>query len=164
MSLTVRNYGDGKSGATKMSLRQRLEDNLLTAIKAKDQLTRDVLRGVKSALKNREIALKTDSLDNSEVEKIIAIEVKKRKESIEAFQKANKPKLTEIEQQELKLLEKYLPEPMSDQDVEKIITGVIEKLGDSANIGSVMRELSAKLQGQADMGSVSKLVAQKLTK
>lgn len=147
-----------------MSLRQRLEDNLLTAIKAKDQLTRDVLRGVKSALKNREIALKTDSLDNSEVEKIIAIEVKKRKESIEAFQKANKPKLTEIEQQELKLLEKYLPEPMSDQDVEKIITGVIEKLGDSANIGSVMRELSAKLQGQADMGSVSKLVAQKLTK
>ena len=147
-----------------MSLRQRLEDNLLTAIKAKDQLTRDVLRGVKSALKNREIALKTDSLDNSEVEKIISIEVKKRKESIEAFQKANKPKLTEIEQQELKLLEKYLPEPMSDQDVEKIITGVIEKLGDSANIGSVMRELSAKLQGQADMGSVSKLVAQKLTK
>lgn len=164
MSLTVKNYDAGKSGATKMSLRQRLEENLLTAIKAKDQLTRDVLRGVKSSLKNREIALKTDSLENSEIEKVISIEVKKRKESIEAFQKANKPELMEIEQKELKLLEKYLPEPMSDQGVEKIITAVIEKLGDNANIGSVMREVSAKLQGQADMGSVSKLVAQKLTK
>ena len=133
-------------------------------MRAKDELTRDVLRGVKSAIKNQEIELKIEFLDDPEIEKIVLKEVKKRKESIEAFQSANKPDLVEIEQKELRLLEKYLPEPLSDQDVEKIITAVIEKLGDSANIGSVMGEVSSKLRGQADMGSVSKLAAQKLAR
>lgn len=146
------------------SLRQRIENDLLTAVKAKDELTRDVLRGLKSSLKNQEIELKTDSLGDSETERIVSKEVKKRKESIIAFNDANKPELAQTEQKELELLNKYLPEQMSEEKVKKIVEDIVASLGGGANIGSAMKEASTQLRGKADMSLVSKLVAQELAK
>lgn len=147
-----------------MSLRQRIEDDLLTAVKSKDALTRDVLRSLKSSLKNQEIELKTDSLDDNEIEKIISREAKKRKESIDAFNSANKPELVDVEKKELELLNNYLPEQLPEEKVVEIVEKILADLGDTANIGSAMKEAGAQLRGKADMGMVSKLVAQKLAK
>jgi uncharacterized protein YqeY len=143
-----------------MSLRQRIEDDLLTATKSKDEVKRDVLRGLKSALKNYEIDVRAE-LTDADVEKVIAKEAKNRKESIEAYTQANKPELAASEQDELKILQGYLPEQLSEAEIEPIIDQVIAEMG-AADKGKVMGRLSQQLKGRADMGVVARIVNQKL--
>lgn len=146
-----------------MSLRQRLEDDLLAAIKAKDELKREVLRGLKSAIKNREIELRTGELADLEIERVVAKEAKRRKESIEAYGQAGKPELAESEKAELTILESYLPEQVSEEKITKLVKAAVAELGERANIGSVMGKLGPELKGKADMGLVSRLVNQALS-
>ena len=145
-----------------MSLRQRLDDELLAAIKSKNELTRDVLRGLKSAIKNREIELQTGELTDSEIEQVVAKEAKRRKESIVAYDQAGKPELAKSEAAELAILETYLPEQISEEKIAEMVKAAVAELGESANIGSVMGKLGPQLKGKADMGLVSRLVNQEL--
>ncbi|MEX0594658.1 MAG: GatB/YqeY domain-containing protein [Patescibacteria group bacterium] len=147
-----------------MTLLQRIEDDLLAAVKAQEPLARDVLRGVKSSLKNLAIEIAKADLSEEQVEGVIAKEVKRRKESIEAYINAGRQELVEIEQNELKVLEKYLPEQLDIKDVEKIIDSVIAELGKAANTGNVMGKLSGLFKGKADMGQIAKLVNEKLSR
>jgi len=144
-----------------MSLRQRIEDELLSAIKNKEELKRDVLRGLKSALKNYEIDSQTE-LTDADVEKVVAKEVKNRKESIEAYNQAGKTELADSEQAELEILSTYLPEQLSEDEVIKIIDQVLSELPEG-NRGQIMGQLSQKLKGKADMGFVATVVNQKLS-
>ncbi len=145
-----------------MSLRQRLEDDLLAAIKARDELPREVLRGLKSAIKNQEIELQTGELNDTEIEQVVAREAKRRRESIVAYDQAGKPELAEQEKTELTILESYLPEQINEEKIAELVKAAVAELGENANIGSVMGKLGPQLKGKADMGLVSHLVNQEL--
>ncbi|MEX1051783.1 MAG: GatB/YqeY domain-containing protein [Patescibacteria group bacterium] len=143
-----------------MPLRERLEGDLLAAIKTKNEISRDVLRGLKSAIKNQEIELQTEQLNDAEIEQVVAREAKRRKESIEAYGQANKPELAAAEQAELAILQAYLPEQISEEELAAIVKAAVAELGEGATIGAVMGKLGPELKGKADMGAVSRLVSQ----
>lgn len=145
-----------------MSLRQRLEDDLLAAIKARDELPREVLRGLKSAIKNREIELQSGELSDPEIEQVVAKEARRRKESIAAYGQVGKPELAQSEKVELTILESYLPEQISEEEIAELVKVAVGELGESANIGSVMGKLGPQLKGRADLGLVSRIVNQEL--
>lgn len=147
-----------------MSLQQQLDTELITAMKAGETEKRDVLRMLKSAVKNAAIEQSKAELPDAEVLGVIRREAKKRKESILAFEQANKPELVTAEKAELTILESYLPAQM---DEEGIRTKVKEYLAAHpttlAQVGQVMGALSGELNGQADMGLVSKVVREELS-
>lgn len=143
-----------------MSLRQRIEDDLLVATKSKDETKRDVLRGLKSSLKNYEIDAQIEATD-ADVEKVITKEVKNRKESIEAYTRVGKPDLAASEQAELEILQAYLPEQLSEAEITSVIDRVFTEMP-NANKGQLMGRLSQELKGRADMSSVVNIVNQRL--
>lgn len=146
-----------------MSLQTTINDQLLTALKAGDNQTRDILRLLKSALQNSAIELNRTELTDEEVLGVIAKEVKKRKESILAYTQANKPELVKAEQAEMSILEKYLPAQMSEEDIlAHIKTYLAAHPTTITQMGQAMGALSAELKGQADMGQVSQLLRREL--
>lgn len=146
-----------------MSLVDRIENDLLTAVKEQDSLARDTLRGLKSTIKNYQIEKGSTDTSDSEVEQLIAKEVKRRRESIVAYEGLGKTELADSEKEELKLLEKYLPEQLGEEEIEAIVKEVISELGEEATTAKAMAALSARLRGRADMGLVSKVVNQALS-
>lgn len=145
-----------------MSLTERLEGDLVSAIKSSDEFRRDTLRLVKSAIKNQAIELGHD-LSDEEAVTIIAKEVKKRKESIEAYNQAGKPELAEQEQKEIDLLKDYLPEQMDEAKIKEIVDKYFEtNPKDPSKIGQTIGALSPQFKGKADMGLVSKIVREAL--
>ena len=143
-----------------MSLQKDIENNLNIALKAKDTVKTNTLRMLKSGIQNKSIELKKDSLDDEEIINIIRKEVKKRYDSIESFKQGNREDLVEKEQEEVKILEGYLPSMMSEQDISKIIDEIIAS-GEN-NFGLIMKQVMTKTKGQADGKIVQKLVKEKL--
>jgi len=120
---------------------------------------------LKSSIKNSEIALKK-ALDDPEVVKILQREVKQRKDSIESFLSAGREQLAEKEKKEIKYLEKYLPEQLSDDDLTAILETVIVETGakSMADLGKVMASAMSKVSGRADGSAVSEKAKELLTK
>lgn len=144
-------------------LQEQIESELTTAIKSGDYNLRDTLRLLKSALKNFAIELHKEELTDGEVTTVIAREIKRRKESIEAYQVANKPKLAEAEKAELNLLQKYMPELMSEEDIKAHVAEYLEKNPTTmSEMGKAMGALSGELKGKADMGVVSRILREQL--
>lgn len=133
------------------------------ALRDKNQEELAVLRMLKSNLQNKEIALKKE-MEPTEVVATIKSEIKKRKESIEAFVQGNRPELAEKEKSEIKILEKFLPAQMSDDEVKTKVQTVIDGLSDEekANFGLVMKTVMAEMKGNADGAIVSKAVKELL--
>lgn len=139
-----------------------IEQDLLAAIKSGDEFTRDALRFLKSSLKNAEIEA-GGTLDEEKSTQIIAREVKRRQESIAAYNTAGKPEMAESEQKEIELLQKYLPEQMGEDEVKAVISDYLAKNpADISQFGRVMGEISRELKGKADMQKVSALIRQSL--
>lgn len=146
-----------------MSLWERIDEELVTALKSNDPKKRDTLRLVKSALKNAAIDAQKDILDDEEVVKIISREVKRRKESIEVYEQIGKTELAEEEKAELEILNTYLPTLMSEDETRKIVTDYLkENPTTPQEMGRAMGALSGKLKGQADMGLVSKILRESI--
>lgn len=143
-----------------MSLTQQIENDYQQAFKAKEESVVSVLRLLRSALKNEEIA-KKEKLTDDEVIKILKTEIKKRKESIDEYKKADRDELADKEQAELVILEKYLPQQMSEDQINEIADKVIADNPD-ANFGQVMGQVMAQTKGQADGQLVKQIVEQKL--
>ncbi len=143
-----------------MSLEQTIDSDLKVALKEKNTLKLDTLRMLKSALHNKVIELKKETLDEKEVTAIIQKEVKKRQDSIEAFKQADRQELADKEAQEADILSAYLPEMLSEEEIAKLVDEVISSGQD--NFGLIMKEVMAKAQGQADGQVVQKLVKAKL--
>ena len=145
-------------------MRERILKDLVTAMKEKDKEKLAVLRMVKGAMQLEEIN-KKEELKDDEVIAVLAKQIKTRKESIVEFQKGNRNDLVEQTEKEIEILETYMPEQLSGEEVEKIIVEAIQKVNASApyDMGKVMGIITPLLRGKADMSSVSKMVKEKLS-
>ncbi|MEX0877236.1 MAG: GatB/YqeY domain-containing protein [Candidatus Spechtbacterales bacterium] len=149
-----------------MSLVDQIQSDIKTALKEKDEKASLVLRSLSAAFKNKEIELgkREEGLSDVEVEAIILSEIKKRKEARQQYEKGGRSDLVEEEMAEEKILEKYAPEQMSEDKLEKIIDDIIEKTEAAGmqDIGKVMKEVMAQVGNNADGSLVSLLVRKKL--
>ena len=145
-------------------MKEQIINDLKEAMKAQDKETLSVIRMVKGAISLEEINTKKELTDN-EIINIIAKQIKTRKESIEDFKKGNRQDLIDQTEKEIEILNKYMPEQLSDEEVEKIIQNVIDEVKPTgiSDMGKVMKEAKEKLAGQADMSFVSKVIKEKLS-
>lgn len=145
-----------------MAILNQLQDDLKEALKSSQESLRDTVRLILSQIKNRAIELGEDLLDLSEEEiiNVLRKEIKKRKESIAAYEKGGRADLAEKEKKELAILEKYAPPMMSDDNLEKLVASTIEELGgkEAVNFGQVMQAVMKKAAGQADGKKVAEIV------
>ncbi len=147
-----------------MSIKEKLFSDLKTAMKARDAIKVSTIRMVNSALKNKEIE-KGNELADTEVETIIASEMKKRREAAEQYAKGGREELAEKEKAEMAILIEYLPEQMSEDDVRKLVREAIEEAGATAmsDLGKVMKGVMPKLKGKADGSVVNRIAKEELT-
>jgi hypothetical protein len=140
-----------------MSLRERLEADMKTAMKSRDTLRLETIRGVRGAMRNKEIEL-GESLDEDGILRVIRTLVKQRADSIEQFQAAGRSELVEKETSERQLLESYLPAAPDAAAVDRAVAAVIAELGAQGpkDMGRVMKAALEKLGAGAD----GKLVSQ----
>lgn len=122
-----------------------------------------VLRFILSEIKYEEID-KQKELNNEETVDLLRKELKKRKEAIVLFKKGQRNDLVEDEERQLKIIERYLPQELSENELLKIINDVIKDAGDTSNPGRIIGMVIAKVKGQADGSTVAKLVKDKLQK
>lgn len=146
-----------------MTLDQRLDHDLKEAMKNRDEKRLSLLRLLKNAIKNAEIA-KRSALEEAEIIRVLEKQAKERRDSIECFKSGNRPELAEKEAYELSLIEKYLPVRLDKQAVEAIIDEVIKELAvtELFGMGQVIKTTVAKSNGAADGKMVADLVRQKL--
>ncbi len=111
-----------------MSLRNRILDDIKTAMKARDQLRADTLRFLQSAVKYKEIEVRPNEIKDDDIMGVIKKLVKQRKESIEQFEKAGRQELADKEKSELVIYETYLPKALDRAEVEKVVAAVIADL------------------------------------
>lgn len=149
-----------------MNLKEKLQVDLVEAQKAKNPLKVSTLRMLAAAVKNFEIEKGGAGFSASEEDLISVIQkqVKQREDSIESYKSGGRAELAEKETKELEMLQNYLPEMISEEEIEKLVASAIKETGASslADIGKVMGKLS-NLRGKADMGVVSTLVKKKLS-
>lgn len=131
------------------------------ALKAGNKVELDALRFVISQIKYEEIA-KQKELTDEEVVTLMQKEVKKRKEAVEMFRKGNRADLVENEEAQIKAIQKFLPQQLSMQELDKIIDEIIISAAGDKNMGKIIGLVMAKTKGKADGSAVSNLVRQKL--
>jgi len=146
-----------------VELKQKLMDDLKQAMRGGDEVRRSVIRLVMAAIKNAEIARQA-ALDDTDILGIIAKEVRQRGESIEAFRLGNRPDLVAQEQAELTILNEYLPQQMTREEIIVAARRVIEEVGAQglADKGKVMPKLIAQLKGSADGREINAVVTELL--
>ena len=129
------------------------------AQKARDSLTLNTIRCVISEIKNQEIDLRRE-LDDAEITSLVSTQIKKRKEAATLFDKGGRTDLSEKENQEMVILQKYLPEQVSEEDLKNRIQEVILELGivDIKDLGMVMKTIIPQFKGRADNGQIKNLV------
>lgn len=144
-------------------MKDRIAKDIVTAMKEKDKVTLETLRMVKGAIQMEEIKAKKELTDD-DIALVIGKQIKTRKESIEEFKKGNREDLISKTTEEIKVLEKYMPEQLSASEIDAIVTKAISEIGASmpSDMGKVMGKVTPLLKGKADMGLVSKLVKDKL--
>jgi len=165
-----------------MVLKEKIQEDLTTVLREKKELELSVLRMLLSAVINRETEKKTKiwkakpelspekikkegQLTDEEIFEVIASEIKKRKESIELFEKGKREDLVKKEKAEAEILQKYLPEQLSEEAIKKLVEEAIAKVGakEIKDMGKVMAELMPQVKGKADGSLVSKIVKELLT-
>jgi len=147
-----------------MSLQDQLSQEIKTAMLAKDADRLSALRMLKSALGYVQIERKTESLPDAEVVTLVQKEVKKRRDSIEQFEKGGRAELAAKEKQEISVLESFLPQPLPADELEKLVRATIQELGATGkkDMGPVIKAVQAKAAGRADGKSISTLVGKLL--
>lgn len=149
-----------------MSLKQKIFEDLKTAMKAGETEKRDVLRMLDSMIKNTEIdkLKKEEGLSDEEVMDVIARAIKQRKDAVIQYEAGGRPELAEKEMKEVEILMAYMPEQMSEDKVREIVKEVIMAAGvtSKADIGKVMGPAMGRLKGQADGNLVKKIVEEEL--
>ena len=134
-----------------MTLKEKLLLDMKEAMKSKDSLKLGTVRSVISAVKNREIDLRKD-LDEEEILAIVSPELKKRKEAANLYEKGKRPELQDKEIQEMGILQTYLPEQVSEEDLRERIQEVIAETGAEGrkDFGKIMKTLVPEFKGKAD--------------
>lgn len=147
-----------------MNLRQKITEDMKSAMRAGDVKRRDALRLLQAALKQKEVDERIE-LDDAAVVAVIEKMLKQRRDSIAQYEAAQRQDLADIEKFEAGVLQAYMPEALSDAELDAMISEVIASVGEngSPKIGEVMALLKPKLAGRADMAKVSLLVKAKIT-
>ena len=150
-----------------MTLQERIDSDLKDAMRAKEAARLGVLRMLKSALKYSAIekAGAEAQLDDAEAAQVIRKQVKQRQDSIEQFEKGGRPELAAKEKDELAILQAYLPQGLSAEELEKIVRETIGEVGatSKAQMGAVMKALQGKVAGRADGKTLSQEVQKQLS-
>ena len=147
-----------------MTLNEQINSDIVNYMKAKDSFKLGVVRMVKGAIQLEKINLKRD-LNDEEVIAVVAKQIKMRNDSISEFTKGGRLDLVEQYKNEIEVLNKYMPEQLSEGEVDKIIEEAFDKIipTSSKDMGLIMREVSPKLKGRADMGRVNAIIKDKLS-
>jgi uncharacterized protein YqeY len=149
-------------------LRQRLNDDLKTAMKARDQAAVSTLRMVMAGLKDRDIAARpqgnTDGIDEAGIVDMMQKMVKQRQESIELYKQGGRQELVDKEQGEIEIIERYMPQKLSEAEALAAIEQVVTELGASSikDMGKVMAALKERFAGRMDFAKAGGQVKQKL--
>ena len=149
-----------------MSIQERIDSDLKDAMRAKDTTKLGVLRMIKSALKYAAIA-KSDAeaeLSEAEATQVIRKQAKQRRDSIESFEKGGRAELAKKEKEELSILNAYLPQAMSADELAKVVGDTISEVGATkAQMGAVMKALQAKVAGRVDGKTLSQELSRQLS-
>ena len=142
-----------------MSLKQQITEDMKTAMRAKDSVRLGAIRLLLSAIKQREVDERIE-LTDADVIAVIEKMLKQRRDSITAFESANRVDLADIEKFEVSVLQTYMPKQMSDDEISQIITQVIADTGaqGAKDMGKVVGLVKPLVAGMADMGKVSGLI------
>ncbi len=138
-----------------MGLVDRIQQDLTSAMKTKDELRLSVLRMMKTALKNKQVE-KMAALEDTEAVQVLSTLIKQRRDSIEQFTRGGRADLAEKEQKEIAIIEPYLPARASDAEVDAAITAAMAETGARSpkEMGAVMKNVMARLKGQSVDGKV----------
>ena len=144
-----------------MNLKEKLLSDMKEAMKSKDSLKLGTIRSVIAAVKNQEIDLRKD-LDEEDVLTIVSREVKKKKKAASLYKKGRRPELEDKEIQEMKILQTYLPEQVSEEDLRQRIQQVIEETGAEGmkDFGKIMKTLVPEFKGKADNALIKELASE----
>lgn len=164
-----------------MMLKQKIRQDVETAFKAREQLKTETLRQLLASMTTKEkekrftlVKAKPDTkedelqkqseLSDEEVGLVVFSEIKKRREAIEGFEKGGRQEMADKENQELEILQAYLPEQLGEDDIKKLVKEAVAKTGASGpqDMGKVMAELMPKVRGKADGSLVSRIVRENL--
>jgi uncharacterized protein YqeY len=146
-----------------MSLIVRIEDELQQAMRARDRERTDTLRMTLASLRAAEKELLRPLKEDEELQ-VLQRERKRRSEAADAFREGGRPEQAEKEERELEVIEEFMPEPMSEEDIERIIDDAIAETGATSlrDLGRVMADVMPQVAGRADGSTVSQLVREKL--
>lgn len=147
-----------------MTLLEKIQNDMVSCMKSKDSFTLGVLRMVKGAIQLETINKKTE-LSDEEIISVIAKQIKMRNDSITEFEKANRIDLVEQNKNEIAILTKYMPKQLNDDEINSIIDEVFSLVNPTGpkDIGAVMKEISPKVKGKADMGKVNAIIRERLS-
>ncbi len=147
----------------------QITDDIKDAMRARDKVRLRTLRSLRAALQNKQIDSRESADDETALSEqavlsVIRKEAKQRKDSIEQFEAGGRDDLVQKEQEELEILQSYLPDPLTDDELEATIDAIIEEVGASsmADMGPVMGKAMGKLRGRVDGGRVQQVVKSKL--
>ncbi len=145
------------------SLKRRINQDAKEALKSKDTLTLNVLRMLKSEIRYKEIE-RGSELSDDDVISVLSTAIKKRKDSIQQFEKGGRDDLVSKEKQELTVVTKYMPERVSEEELSQIISQAISEEGatGSSDLGKVMKLVMPKVRGRADGKKVNQMVSSQL--
>lgn len=152
-----------------MSTREKINSAMKDALKNKDMGRVAAIRLMVAAMKDKDVASRTDGrndgIDKSALLSLLQSMIKQRQESAKIFRENNRPELAEKEEGEIAVIEGFLPKQLSDDEVAKVVEGIIATTGASSikDMGKVMAELKANYAGQLDMGKAGGVIKQKLS-
>ena len=147
-----------------MALKETLTNDLKDAMRQRDTVKRDTIRLLLSAIGYEEKAKRTDALGDDDVTQVLSKQAQQRRDSIEAYQKGNRPDLVAKEEAELAIVVQYLPQPLNADEIEAIVQSAIAELNATGpqDMGKVMGRVMPQVRARADGKQVSALVNQTL--
>lgn len=148
-----------------MSIKQQIMDDFKDAMKDQDKERKNTLKRLKSAIRNEEIEQGDDELSDDEIRAILSKEAKNHKESIEQYEEGGRKDLVEKEKRELEIVQQYLPDELTPEELETMVDEVIEEVGasDMSDMGDVMDVIMPKVRGRAEGSTVNEMVRKRLS-
>ena len=150
-----------------MSLKERITEDIKTAMKSKDKLRLETVRSIKKVLLEKEVSLRPSGqmeLTEAQEIEVLSQQAKQRRDSIEQYRQAGRTDLADQEAQELVIIEEYLPQQLSDAEVEAVIDEIVAQIGATSpkDMGKVMGPVMQQLKGKAEGKKIQELVKAKL--
>ena len=146
-----------------MSLKEKLQEDLKSSMKNKDTIRKSVVTLIRAAIKQHEVDNRVELADDAIID-IISKQLKQRKDSVAEFEKANRDDLVEETKSEIQVLERYLPQQLSEEELEKIVIETIAEVGATSmkDMGKIMATIKPKTAGRADGRKINELVKKNL--